>query len=603
MTEAQAPPVLSNPPRAARLGASLARAAAFAGFASAAHVALLVRTRYLKGEFSWASRDMLWMSPVANIVILCGLAIATWAVARAVARGRGQAIVDGVLAGFTALAVLLLIGGLHEIAVAVLSVGVGVQVGRWSASGARVVRWSTVVGLGVLGIMLAAGAAERFTRDRRLSAGARQDAPQGAPNVLVIIWDTVRAASVGLYGAERPTTPELEAFAATATTFDWAMAPSPWTLPSHCSMFTGLQPGEHSCRWGVPLRGEPMTIAEAFRARGWRTGAFVANPFYTSWESGLGYGFERYNEIRVSVRQVLLSSTLSQTGIARDLFRGSTWRERTRALRSFKLRGDPKPLTDRKLAAQVNDEFLGWLDRGDARPFFAFLNLFDAHDPYDPPAPWDAKFPQAPKRLGLYEGGVAYMDSELGRLTRALAQRGLLDNTIIVVTSDHGEMFGEHGMTNHGHALYMPLIHVPLVVRAPGLPTGQRVSSVVGLRDLAATLAQLAGLGSVPGIGGSSFATADRLQPSPVGDSTVARVALSEVEKSQLFWMKGPARLGAMHALTDDSLHYIVDATGAEELFAYRSDRSESENLASRDSTQLRRFRALLPRMARALVR
>ncbi len=588
----------------AHLGRSLASAVALGSLAGAAHGASVYVRHYLGGAFAWASRDIFWMSPLANALLLAVLALALWLAGRVWPGGLRQCVVDGVLAAVAALAVLLLIGGLHTAAVLALALGLGVQHARMARAGSRLVRVSTVGGL-VSGVVLVAGGlVERATRERRSESVAVASAPPGAPNVLVIIWDTVRAMSVSVYGSERRTTPRLERLAASSVTFDWAMAPSPWTLPSHCSMFTGLQPGEHSCRWDDPLRSAPTTVAAEFAKRGWRTGAFVANHFYTTHETGLARGFARFEDFQVTLRQLLLSSSLTQTAIGRDLMRGQTWSLRLRALRSFKLRGDPKPLTDRKLATTITRDFLHWEAQETTRPWFAFLNLFDAHDPYEPPRPWDTAFPSAPKRLAAYEGGIAYMDHELGRLLDALEAQGRLANTVVVVTSDHGEAFGENGVNSHGHALYMPLVHVPLVIHAPGrLTGGTRVSSVIAMRDLAPTLLDLAGLGAVAGIGGSSFLAPDRRIPLPEDSTDVPRVALTETEQSRQFWMRGPARDGAMHALIDDHWHYIRNGTGVEELYAYRTDRVEAANLAPDDSVRVARYRSLLGRVTTRLLK
>jgi arylsulfatase A-like enzyme len=588
----------------ARLTTSLVHAVALGGLAGAAQAASVYRTHYMNGAFAWASRDIFWMAPVSNALLLAVLSMALWGVARVWPRGVRQHVVDGVLASMAALAILLLIGGLHEGAVLALAIGLGAQHGRMARSGSKLVRFGIAAGLVAGLVLVAGGLVARATRDGRDGVAQVAPAPAGAPNVLLIIWDTVRAMSVSLYGSERRTTPELERFAASATTFDWAIAPSPWTLPSHCSMFTGLQPGEHSCRWDDPLRGEPTTVAAEFAKRGWRTGAFVANHFYTTHETGLERGFTRFEDFQVTLRQLLLSSPLAQTAPGRDLARGTTWRERLRAIRQGKLRGDPKPLNDRKLAVTVTDDFLAWQAREPAQPWFAFLNLFDAHDPYEPPPPWDRAFPDAPARLAQYEGGIAYMDHELGRLLRELEGRGMLENTIVVVTSDHGEAFGEHGLNNHGHALYMPLVHVPLVIHAPArLAAGTRVPAAIALRDLAATLLDLAGIGPVAGIAGSSFAAPGRLAVASEDAVDPARVALAETEKSKVFWLRGPARDGAMHALVDDHWHYIRDGRGGEELFAYRSDAAEATNLAASDSARTARYRALLGRVTTRLVR
>lgn len=588
-----------NPREPEALFGALARAAALGSLAALVQLVFVFRKVHVKGTFAWASRDVYWTSPLANVAMLVLVVVLSWGLGRVFPRLRDMRAADVAVGTIAALAALLVFGGIAEWAVAVLSVGLGVQWGRMTTGWpGRVRRAVTVCGVAVGTLCLVGGLVERATRVRRAEyAGA--PAAQG-PNVLWIIWDTVRAANLGTYGYARATTPELDKLAKDGVTWAWAMAPSPWTLPSHCAMFTGRHPGELSCRWDDPLRDAPETIAQVFAREGWRTAGFVANPYYTTHETGLQEGFGVWEDFRLTPRQVAFSSTLMQTQVVRDLLLGKGWDEKTRALRRFQLRGDPKPLGDRKLATHVTDEFLAWQAR-ETRPFFAVLNLFDAHDPYDPPEPWRTRFSPEPDRVALYDGGIAYMDDELGRLLRALEARGALENTVVVVTSDHGEMFGEHDLSNHGHALFMPLIHVPLVMRFPArLPAGVTSEVTVGLRDLPATLLDLAGLAVPTGIEGRSIAPTASLPP----DTAAGRnLALSEVERSKLFWMAGPARHGAMHSLVDDTFHYIRDARGTESLFRYREDRAEATDLAATDTTRTAWYRARLGTVSRRLVR
>jgi arylsulfatase A-like enzyme len=276
-------------------------------------------------------------------------------------------------------------------------------------------------------------------------------------------------------------------------------------------------------------------------------------------------------------------------------------------LARLELRGPPKPLVDRKRATLVTDEFLAWQQRDEDAPFFAFLNYFDAHDPYEPPEPYLTRFSTDPDdRMARYDGGIAYMDAELGRLTRHLAQRGILDRTILVVTSDHGEMFGEHGLYSHGHALYLELMHVPLVVRYPAaMPQGLRVDRPVALRDLARTLVELAKLRDT--MPGRNFASeAWRTEPAPPDsvNPSPERTALFETERTRQSWVRGPAAEGPLHGLLDDRWHYILNPDSTEELFAYRTDRAEARNMAATPEGQsvAARYRALLPTLARRLV-
>ncbi len=136
------------------------------------------------------------------------------------------------------------------------------------------------------------------------------------------------------------------------------------------------------------------------------------------------------------------------------------------------------------------------------------LNFMDAHAPYEPPDEFRTRFNQGKTEQDRYDGGIAYEDSIIGSIVERLRQRGDLEHTVLIVTADHGEQFGEHGLGSHGNSLYLPLLHVPLLVHAPGrVPAGQRIAPIVSLRDMAATLVDLAGApaGSMPG---TSFAQA-----------------------------------------------------------------------------------------------
>lgn len=582
------------PPVALR--AVMVTAMAWGALSGLGQVAKIVRRHYIKDQFAWASRDVFWMMPIANVFYFCVAALAVWGIARALKRGPSAALVSGVLAGLFVFSVLIPFGGIHEYAVVVVAIGAGVQYARMVRSGMpRVQRFIHAVGISAGALLVIGGLIERQTRELRNAPQISTSPVAGAPNVLLIIWDTVRASSLSLYGNARPTTPELERLATASTTFDWAIASAPWTLPTHCSLFTGLEPLAHGCGWEVPLSKGPTTLADVFGRNGYRTGGFVANRFYATHETGLDRGFVTYLDFPATLYQLALSSSLAQLAIPRDLITGNSFAERTKALRRFRVRGDAKPLIDRKLAVAVTDEFLEWQAR-DSRPFFAFLNYFDAHDPYEPPGPWRTRFSANPDAMARYDGAIAYMDDELGRLMRELEGRGLLDNTIVVVTSDHGELHGEHGLFNHGNALYLPLLHVPLVLRYPArLPQGVRIARTVSLRHLARTITDLAGLrDTMPGVNitrGAWQLEADSGEPS------ADRVAMSETGKMDRAIGFGPAGRGLMRALIDDRYHYVRSPAGdLDELFAYRLDTAEANNLLMTEEGKAigAKYRALL---------
>ena len=231
-----------------------------------------------------------------------------------------------------------------------------------------------------------------------------------------------------------------------------------------------------------------------------------------------------------------------------------------------------------KLADRDARDFLRWQEGLGDRPFFAFLNLMDAHLPHLDPEPLKSRYPAASiATCAPTMRAIRFMDEQLDSVFTALASRGELDRTIVVVTSDHGELFEQHGLTGHANSLYLDLLHVPLMIRYPArVPAGLRIAAPVSLRDLSATLIDLSGgHDSLPG---ASLRNAweghvDRLSP-----------ALAEVTRLPNP-AETPASQGDMRALFDDSLHYIVnEGTRREELYAYRVDPAQSRNLAEGDS-------------------
>jgi len=417
-------------------------------------------------------------------------------------------------------------------------------------------------------------------------------APQNAPNVLLLVLDTVRARSLSLYGYDRSTTPQLKHFARTGVLFQWAISTAPWTLPSHASMFTGHYPHEISANWQAPLDGTYPTLAEFLRSHGYLTAGFTGNEVYTGYEYGLNRGFIRYEDFPVSLKEVIVNSSLG-----RFLFNSAVVR---------RLWGSPEIL-GRKTAADVNRDFLEWLPTERSRPFFAFLNYFDAHEPYLPPSPYDLAFGpehrqgnqpfmnlirnafridkwtmsehEARAERNAYEGAVAYVDDNIGQLLRVLEKRGLLDNTLIIITSDHGEQFGEHELFDHGNSLYLPLLHVPLLISFSGrVPSGRVVREPASLRNLAATVVDLIGLqgdSPFPGISLRGYWDGS-LDFNRLGKNSL----LSEVSPGYPRPAWYPVSKGEMRSFVVDRYHYIVNGDGREELYDFIADPSETNNLA-----------------------
>jgi Sulfatase len=319
-------------------------------------------TRHQLGaDFVWLSRDYVWMTPLANLVLFLAAAAPVALLGTAWPAVRRVAVAAGVFAALGALTLTLLVPGLHHLASLAVAIGVGSRVGAWIGRDpqrrVRVVR-NAAAGVAVI-ITLAAVSREVWDRRHvRERLSALSTSPAAAPNVLVIILDTVRAASMSFLGYARETTPRLAAFAAGGVVFEQAWSTAPWTLPSHAGMFTGRYPSQLSTNWREPLDDAVPTLAEALVARGYRTAGFAANHFYTSYESGLTRGFIEYADYRRTPKQVLLSSTLTQTNLFWDLLHGNGVLPRVRDLFRMDLRLQTMWTSDRKLATHVTHEFL-----------------------------------------------------------------------------------------------------------------------------------------------------------------------------------------------------------------------------------------------------
>jgi arylsulfatase A-like enzyme len=264
-------------------------------------------------------------------------------------------------------------------------------------------------------------------------------------------------------------------------------------------------------------------------------------------------------------------------------------------------------LLGRKSAADINDAFLGWLDQASERPFFAFLNYFDAHDPYLPPSLFDTSDSLTAEQYQLvcswwfmdkevltakeieeakiaYESCISYLDGQIARLFNELRRREVLDNTIVVITSDHGEMFGEHGLFGHGNCLYRPVLQVPLLILYPRkVPAGFKVVPLVSLRDIPATILDLVGPRGPHPIPGASLSR--YWEEEDVGD-LAASMILSEIAAPCPVppdHGRSPVAGGQMKSLTEGGRRYILHlGNEREELYDFENDQSELDDL-SRD--------------------
>jgi arylsulfatase A-like enzyme len=541
----------------------------------------------------------LWDVPIGYLLPLVGLGAVTALLAKRLPALRALRVIVFfsvfiALAGWTP----VLVRGLHWSAAIILAAGLAGQLARLAGRFPQVVHVParrSVIWLATAVAVIAMGAIAWPRLSEVRATRALSPPPQGAPNVLLIVLDTVRAGNLGLYGYERATSPHLDQFAQRGVVFSHAFSTSPWTLPSHGGMFTGRLPHELGGGWMTPIGGTYPTVAEALTSRGYATAGFIANTAYCAAEFGLARGFTHYEDHRPSVVRSLLATSFG-TAVSKALSLPSRYR--------FWL----------KNAEQVNAEFLRWADARDTeRPFFAFLNYYDAHAPYIAPPEYVRRFSSAPVRGDIwskkldawkpddirefktaYDAAVSYLDDQVGRLFEAMTQRNLLGNTIVIITADHGEQFGEHGLLEHANSLYLPLLHVPLIVVAPNqVPAAGRVESFASLRDLPQTIFELTGqqTGRFPG---ASLARHWTMPGGAVAGAATPLVA--EVDPAYDAYPNSyPARQGVMRSLFAGTRHYIHnEGSGKEELYELSTDFQEQHDLSAIELTQMRDFRAML---------
>jgi arylsulfatase A-like enzyme len=304
---------------------------------------------------------------------------------------------------------------------------------------------------------------------------------------------------------------------------------------------------------------------------------------YTAWDSGLNRGFATYLDYRLSWKQLMRSSAFTQTNLFDQLRNAESLGAVVSAFVHPDLSIDMKHIFDRKYGSEVTRQFLDWHAAIGQRPFFAVLNYFDSHQPYNAPRQFQHFKGQNTSR---YSAAIAYLDALVNSTFLELQRRNALDNTLVIVTSDHGELFEEHGLTGHAHNLYRNVLRVPLFLRfPPAVPMGQRVTRAVSLRDVPATILDLAALpgASVPG---------QSLRATWTDSTTAISPVLAEVSQAPNVDNTYPTAKGPMKSLFDDSTHYIRNGDSKEELYRFRDDSAEARNLSGSSNTAAAPWRA-----------
>ncbi|MDH4198675.1 MAG: sulfatase, partial [Candidatus Aminicenantes bacterium] len=296
------------------------------------------------------------------------------------------------------------------------------------------------------------------------------------PNVVFVVMDTGRKDRYSLYGHSRPTTPRIAELAADGAAFENAYTVSPWTLPSHASMFTGLYPSQHRAdntederRFGRPLTPEALTLAEILRAEGYQTAALTANHGVMNASFGLAQGFDVYFDERPYVFDLLTVHLMA---------RADEKLMRKLGINAF------------YLSSELNGRVFSWLEKNRASSFFLFLNYMEPHGVFYLPPPAGGRFgaparppfvpteailegrttiaPEAYEALATrYDEELAFCDAGLGRLVDRLKQLNLYDRSLIIVTSDHGQVFGEHQFFGHRSVLFEEILEIPLIIKYP----------------------------------------------------------------------------------------------------------------------------------------
>ena len=373
-----------------------------------------------------------------------------------------------------------------------------------------------------VGAFLLAGGLTAFPAPSSRIAGAK-----ATPNLLLITVDTLRSDRVSAYGGDRLKTPTIDRLAAKGIVFRRAFAQATTTLPSHTNMLLGLDPLRHGVHDNnnFTVGKEFLTLAEHLKAAGYATAAFIGG-FPLDSRFGLNRGFDVYDE------------TYGTLGPAQQ----TRWERRAEAVVSASLQ---------------------WLEgRGRTSPWFAWVHCYDPHEPYEPPQPFLSQYEGR-----LYDGEVAYVDSALKKLLDAVESQGWGDNTVIVLTGDHGESLGQHGEETHGFVAYNTTLWIPLIICAPGLKPGT-VGQTVTHTDIFPTVCDLLGLRVPPRLQGLS------LLPAVKGKKLAERAIY--FESMYPYFSRGWAPL---YGYMQDSQKFIESPVP--ELYDIEKDFDETTNLAA----------------------
>jgi arylsulfatase A-like enzyme/Flp pilus assembly protein TadD len=359
------------------------------------------------------------------------------------------------------------------------------------------------------------------------------------PNIVLITLDTTRADRMGFLGSKRGLTPNLDVLAAQSAVFTHAYSQAPLTSVSHATILTGTYPQFHQVLdFPMPLVKELPYAPDILHAQGYHTAAFLASMALdpTGGAPGLARGFD-----------------ICDAGFQHEGFKNRT-----------------RYQTVERRGMEVVTRALAWLNKNPQGPFFLWVHLYDAHDPYDPPEPYKTRYAKA-----LYDGEIAYADSAVGKLLGQLKARGLYDGALIAVMADHGESLGAHGEDTHGVFLYDETIHVPLVIKLPKAATKKIIDNRVELVDVMPTLLQAVGVAVPSEVQGESLLPIMRATTAePVSDAWRDRPAYAQADYAHLAY-----GWSAEQALRTGK--YLFIQAPRPELYDQSADPNAEHNLAA----------------------
>ena len=403
-------------------------------------------------------------------------------------------------------------------------------------------------------------------KDDQAASKTSNRADDSRPNIVLISVDTLRADHLGCYGYQRNTSPHIDQLAAEGTLFENTISSTSWTLPAHCALFTGLADTVHGCLdIKQRLAESRSTLAERLKSAGYTTIAFFSgatmHPIF-----GLAQGFDEYQDCTSYADQ---STELAADGQV-------PWDEAVRAAARADI-----------TSPRVHHEVRAWLQENQSRPFFMFIHMWDVHADYIPPEPYDRMFDpnyngpitgrdvrynpainaKMPTRdiehlVALYDGEIAWTDAHIGKILADLDTLGLRDSTIVVLLSDHGEEFFEHGDKGHRQTLFDEVIHIPLIMRYPArIPAGRRYSQQARMIDILPTILALSNQQPPTDVMGQSLAplfAGNNLQQDTLAVSEL--FTLGRAYRS----FRRPDRKAILHEPTGNTMIFNLHADPAE---------------------------------------